>query len=105
MAAAAREDGPRHGWKAQRAQARVVCSKVCSPDTRPEPGSSARTQARNTTMRILIAVASALLTGPSLADSVRHLSVPERFLGTWAPSADLCRDKKSIIAVSSKGYE
>jgi hypothetical protein len=56
-------------------------------------------------MRILIAVASALLGGPSLADSVRHLNVPERFLGTWAPSADLCRDKKSIIAVSSQGYE
>jgi hypothetical protein len=36
---------------------------------------------------------------------VRHLSVPERFWGTWAPSAELCRDKKSIIAVSSQGYE
>jgi hypothetical protein len=56
-------------------------------------------------MRILIAVASALLTGPSLADSVRHLSVPERFWGTWAPNAELCRDKKSTIAVSSQGYE
>ena len=56
-------------------------------------------------MRILIIVASALLTGPSLADSVRHHSVPERFWGTWAPNAELCRDKKSIIAVSSQGYE
>jgi hypothetical protein len=25
--------------------------------------------------------------------------------GTWAPSAELCRDKKSIIAVSPQGYE
>jgi hypothetical protein len=30
--------------------------------------------------------------------------VPERFWGTWAPSADLCRDDKSIIVVSAKGY-
>jgi len=56
-------------------------------------------------MRMFIVVTSALLTGPSLADSVRHLSVPERFWGTWAPNADLCRDKAAIIAVSSKGYE
>jgi hypothetical protein len=56
-------------------------------------------------MRILIVVASALLTGPSLADSVRHLSVPERFWGTWAPSAEACRDSKSTIAVTSQGYQ
>jgi hypothetical protein len=45
-----------------------------------------------------------LLAGPSLADSVRHLSVPERFWGTWAPSAELCRDDKAVITVSPKGY-
>lgn len=55
-------------------------------------------------MRTIIAIASALLAGPALADSVRHLSVPERFWGKWAPSADLCRDDKSIIAVSPQGY-
>jgi hypothetical protein len=30
--------------------------------------------------------------------------VPERFWGTWAPTADLCRDDKSIIIVPAKGY-
>lgn len=55
-------------------------------------------------MRILIALVSAFLPGASLADSVRHLSVPERFWGTWAPSADLCADDKSVFVVSAKGY-
>jgi hypothetical protein len=55
-------------------------------------------------MRTLIALVSVVLSGPSLADSVRHLSVPERFWGTWAQSPELCRDKKSIVVVSEKGY-
>ncbi|HYY39492.1 MAG TPA: hypothetical protein VE801_17235 [Xanthobacteraceae bacterium] len=55
-------------------------------------------------MRILIALVSAFLPGASLADSVRHLSVPERFWGIWAPSADLCADDKSVFVVSAKGY-
>jgi len=56
------------------------------------------------TMRIIIAFASVLLSGASLADSIRHLSVPERLWGTWAPSADLCSDSKSTFVVSAKGY-
>ena len=55
-------------------------------------------------MHIIIAFASALLSGAALADSVRHLSVPERLWGTWAPSADLCTDSKSTFVVSAKGY-
>jgi hypothetical protein len=55
-------------------------------------------------MRTLIALVSALLPSASFADSVRHLSVPERFWGTWAPSADLCADDKSVFVVSAKGY-
>ena len=55
-------------------------------------------------MRTLIALVSAFLPSTSLADSVRHLSVPERFWGTWAPSADLCTDDKSVFVVSAKGY-
>ena len=55
-------------------------------------------------MRTLIALVSMVLSGSSLADTVRHLQVPERFWGTWARSPDLCRDKKSIIVVSEKGY-
>jgi len=55
-------------------------------------------------MRTLIAFVSMVLSGSSLADTVRHLQVPERFWGTWARSPDLCRDKKSIIVVSEKGY-
>jgi hypothetical protein len=54
-------------------------------------------------MRAIIAVAT-LLSGPALADSVRHLDVPERLVGTWAPSTELCRDDKSTIVVSSRGY-
>jgi len=30
--------------------------------------------------------------------------VPERFWGIWAPTADSCRDDKSVIIVSAKGY-
>jgi hypothetical protein len=55
-------------------------------------------------MRTLIALVSAFLPSASLADSVRHLSVPERFWGTWAPSTDLCADHKSVFVVSAKGY-
>jgi hypothetical protein len=55
-------------------------------------------------MRTVFVLASALLSGAALADTVRYPSVPERFWGTWAPSADLCRDDNSIIVVSAKGY-
>jgi hypothetical protein len=55
-------------------------------------------------MRTVFVLASALLSGAALADTVRYPSVPERFWGTWAPSADLCRDDESIIVVSAKGY-
>jgi hypothetical protein len=55
-------------------------------------------------MRILVTLVSVVLSGPSLADSVRHLSVPERFWGTWAPSPGLCRDKRSTVIVTEKGY-
>jgi hypothetical protein len=56
------------------------------------------------TMRTIIAFASALLSSAALADTVRHVTVPERLWGTWAPSADLCRDSKSTFVVSAKGY-
>jgi len=59
---------------------------------------------RATSMRTVIVLVSALLPSASLADSVRHLSVPERFWGTWAPDAALCRDDKVIFVVSAKGY-
>jgi hypothetical protein len=55
-------------------------------------------------MRTIIAFASALVSSAALADSVRHLTVPERFWGTWAPSVELCRDDKSTFVVSAKGY-
>jgi hypothetical protein len=55
-------------------------------------------------MRTVIVLLSALLPSGSLADSVRHLSVPERFWGTWAPDVDLCGDHKAIFVVSAKGY-
>src|SRR5262249_35901012 len=59
---------------------------------------------RGAIIRTVIVLASLLLSGATLADSVRHLSVPERFWGTWAPSIDLCRDDKSVFVVSAKGY-
>jgi hypothetical protein len=49
-------------------------------------------------------LASALLAVAALADSVRHLSGPERLWGKWAPSAEKCGDNNSTIAVSSQGY-
>jgi hypothetical protein len=55
-------------------------------------------------MRTVIVLVSAILPSVSLADSVRHLSVPERFWGTWGPEADLCRNDKAIFVVSAKGY-
>src|SRR5262249_24880766 len=54
-------------------------------------------------MRTVIVFASVLLLGAALAD-VRHVSVPEWLWGTWAPSAELCRDDKSIIVMSEKSY-
>jgi hypothetical protein len=56
------------------------------------------------TMRTVIALVSALLPSALLADSVRPQSVPERFWGTWAPSAALCGDDKATFVVSAKGY-
>ena len=56
-------------------------------------------------MRTIIALTCVLLSSPSLADTVRHRNLPERFWGTWAPSTDLCNDEKSTIVVSSRGYE
>src|SRR5262249_53507124 len=56
-------------------------------------------------MRTIIAFASVFVSSAALADSVRHLTVAERFWGTWAPSADLCRDSKATFVVSAKGYE
>jgi hypothetical protein len=55
-------------------------------------------------VRTVFVLASTLLSGSALADTVRHPTVPERFWGTLAPTADLCRDDKSIIIVSAKGY-
>ena len=55
-------------------------------------------------MRTIIALAGVFLSNPSLADTVRHPGVPERVWGTWAPSADLCRDDKSTVTVSAKSY-
>ena len=60
--------------------------------------------ARAISMRTVIFLVSALLPSASLADSVRHVSVPDRLWGTWAPAADLCRDDKAILVVSAKGY-
>jgi hypothetical protein len=55
-------------------------------------------------MRTIIALACEFQSNPSLADTVRHPGVPERVWGTWAPSADLCRDDKSAVTVSGKSY-
>jgi hypothetical protein len=55
-------------------------------------------------MRTIVALAYMFLSSPSLADTVRRSGVPERFWGKWAPSADLCRDDKSTVVVSGKGY-
>ena len=55
-------------------------------------------------MRIIVVLASALLSGSSLADTVRHASLPERLWGKWAPSADPCRDNKAFIVLSAKAY-
>ena len=55
-------------------------------------------------MRAMVAFAAALLSGPSLADTVRHASLPERLCGKWAPSADLCQDDKAFIVLSEKAY-
>jgi hypothetical protein len=55
-------------------------------------------------MRTVFVLASAPLGGRARG----HRPIPQRagtrFWRTWAPSADLCRDDKSIIVVSAKGY-
>jgi hypothetical protein len=55
-------------------------------------------------MRAIIALTCVLLSSPSLASAVRHRNLPERLWGTWAPSADRCRDNKSTVVVSETGY-
>jgi hypothetical protein len=56
------------------------------------------------TMRTIIALVFALLSGSSLADTVRRPSVPERLWGRWAPSTGACRDDKAAIVLSAKAY-
>jgi hypothetical protein len=55
-------------------------------------------------MRTMISLACVFLSSVSLADVVRRSGVPEHFWGKWAPSAGLCRDDKSVVVVSEKGY-
>lgn len=55
-------------------------------------------------MRAVIALAFAMLAGSSLADSVRHLTMPEPFRGRWATSADICNNDKGVIVMSAKAY-
>jgi hypothetical protein len=55
-------------------------------------------------MRAIIALTCMLLSSSLLASTVRHRNLPERLWGTWAPSADRCRDNKSTVVVSETGY-
>jgi hypothetical protein len=94
------------GFKARAAErdAQENRETVMRPGICPVIRGKLRFRLREEIMRTLIALVSMVLSGSSLADSVRHLQVPERFWGTWARSPDLCRDKKSIIVVTEKGY-
>src|SRR5262249_1968244 len=77
---------------------------ACCEVARTIAGGLAANPTREGIMRIVFVLASALLSGSALADTVRHPTVPGRFWGTWAPTADPRRDGKAIIVVSARGY-
>jgi len=53
----------------------------------------------------LLAVIVALSSQAAVADVKRHASIPEPLRGSWAPSADDCKNAdKSIVVLSAKAY-
>jgi hypothetical protein len=52
-----------------------------------------------------LATAAMLVSQAAVADVKRHQFIPESFRGSWAPSADACKNAdKSIIVLSAKTY-
>jgi hypothetical protein len=54
---------------------------------------------------ILVIVTAMLVSHAAVADVKRHKSIPESVWGSWAPSADACKNAdKSVIVLSAKTY-
>ena len=53
----------------------------------------------------ILATAAAFVSHVAVADVKRHESIPEQLRGSWAPSADACKNAdKSVIVVAAKTY-
>lgn len=53
----------------------------------------------------LLALIAALVPHIAAAHVVRHNSIPESYVGSWAPDAGTCKESdKSVIALSAKTY-
>jgi hypothetical protein len=54
---------------------------------------------------ILAMTMATFVSHAAVADVKRHASIPEPLRGSWAPSADACKNAdKSVIALSAKSY-
>ena len=53
----------------------------------------------------ILATAGAFASHAAVADVKRHELIPEQLRGSWAPSADACKNAdKSVIIVAAKTY-
>jgi hypothetical protein len=53
----------------------------------------------------ILAAAAALVLHAAVADVKRHELIPEQLRGSWAPSADACKNAdKSVVVVTAKAY-
>jgi len=53
----------------------------------------------------ILAAAATLVAHAAIADVKRHELIPEQLRGSWAPSADACKNAdKSIIVLAAKAY-
>jgi hypothetical protein len=55
---------------------------------------------------VLLAVAATLASHVAAAHVVRHRSIPEPYIGRWAPDTGACKESdKSVIVLSAKAYD
>jgi hypothetical protein len=53
---------------------------------------------------ILAILTITLMSQTTVADVKRHEFIPESLRGTWAPSAEVCKDVNNSIVLSAKTY-
>jgi hypothetical protein len=54
---------------------------------------------------VLLAALAAITSGTAIAHVVRHNSIPDTYVGRWAPGTETCKESdKAVIVLSAKKY-